>query len=54
MHSALVLAQVRGRTAVHAAVESGNLEIVERLITISPEARDIEDIVSYNTIMHKL
>lgn len=34
--------QVKGRTAIHAAVESGSLEIVERLISLFPEAREIE------------
>lgn len=37
--------QVLGRTAIHAAVERGNLEILRHLIETFPEARDLEDLV---------
>ena len=37
--------QKRGRTALHAAVESENMEIVKYLINASPASRDITDIV---------
>ena len=37
--------QKRGRTALHAAVESENMEIIKCLINASPASRDITDIV---------
>ena len=36
-----------GRTAVHVAVENGNLEIVRRLIDAFPDARDVVNMVKY-------
>ena len=35
-----------GNTAIHKAVESGNMEIVQRLINTFLDARDVEDKVA--------
>ena len=42
--------QEKGHAAIHAAVESGNIEIVEYLISIFPDTRDTEDRVCYFSV----